>query len=403
MNHKFPFFILLVTTISPLVFSEDTILESNINTFSKSIEIEQLKNAKKVNQSLFYPEINIVTGIGSEYSKGDDETEKGGILYLDAKMNLYRGMEDYNSIKINEMKIQKTTLEKELELNKTRIEYFNLFSDNEVLTQDIKLIQNELENNKSQESMARKKVNAGLTTDAELLDFQIKQDNLLNEILANELKIKENENAIKIIFSSKFSLEEIKKQIPLNQFTELKKAENSENLNMAQLSQALSLSQLEVDKSKSSYLPKIDLEAKAGSITPQTKMFKDKTEHQIALTLTIPLFSGFSGDASRQQMILDKQLKERILKDYQVNLPAVMENEEKRIELSKHLLATNEKTLKKAEKFQEQTISEYKRGIKNSPDLISASDRVFELKRKANELGNDLKKAIYSYNTNYSK
>ncbi len=403
MNHKFPFFILLVTTITPLAFSEDTILESNLNTFSKSIEIEQLKNAKKVNQSLFYPEINIVTGVGSEYSKGDDETEKGGILYLDTKMNLYRGMEDYNSIEINEMKIQKANLERELELNKTKIEYFNLTSDNEVLTQDIKLIQNELENNKSQESMARKKVNAGLTTDAELLDFQIKQDNLLNEILANELKIKENENAIKNIFGNKFSLEELKSKIPLNESTELKKAQIPENLNLTQLSQDVSLSELEINKSKSSYLPKIDLEAKAGSITPQTKMFKDKTEHQVALTLTIPLFSGYSSDAFSHQMILDKQLKERIFKNYQVNLPSILENEEKRIELNRHLLAANEKTLKKAEKFQEQTISEYKRGIKNSPDLISASDRIFELKRKANELNNDIKKAIYSYNTNYSK
>lgn len=403
MNHKFLFFILLVITISPLVFSEDTILESNVNNFSKSVEVEQLKNAKKLNQSLFYPEINVVTGVGSEYSKGDEETEKGGILYLDARMNLYRGMEDYNSLKINEMKIQKATLEKELELNKVRIEYFSLISDNEVLIQDIKLIQAELENNKSQESMARKKVNAGLTTDAELLDFQIKQDNLLNEILANELKIKENENAIKSLFGNKFSLEEIKKQIQLNQFNELKKTQNAENLNLTQLAQDVSLSQLELDKSRSGYLPKIDLEAKAGSITPQTRMLKDKTEHQVALTLTIPLFSGFSSDASAQQLILDKQLKERTLKDYQLNLPSVLENEEKRIELSRHLIATNEKTLNKAEKFQRQTISEYKRGIKNSPDLISASDRVFELKRKANELNNDLKKAIFNYNTNYTK
>ena len=251
--------------------------------------------------------------------------------------------------------------------------------------------------------MARKKVNAGLTTDAELLDFQIKQDNLLNEILANELKIKENENAIKNIFGNKFSLEELKSKIPLNESTELKKAQIPENLNLTQLSQDVSLSELEINKSKSSYLPKIDLEAKAGSITPQTKMFKDKTEHQVALTLTIPLFSGYSSDAFSHQMILDKQLKERIFKNYQVNLPSILENEEKRIELNRHLLAANEKTLKKAEKFQEQTISEYKRGIKNSPDLISASDRIFELKRKANELNNDIKKAIYSYNTNYSK
>lgn len=403
MNHKFLFFILLVATFSSSVFSEDTIVESNVNTFSKSVEVEQLKNAKKGNQSLFYPEINIVTGVGSEYSKGDEETDKGGILYLDAKMNLFRGMEDYNSLKIDDMKIQKATLEKELELKKLKIEYSNLISENEVLNQDIKLIQSELENNKSQESMARKKVNAGLTTDAELLDFQIKQDNLQNEILVNELKIKENENTIKSLFANKFLLEEIKGQIQLNQSNELKKVQNTENLYLNQLSQEVSLSQLEVDKAKSSFWPKIDLEAKAGSITPQSKMFDDKTEHQVALTLTIPLFSGFSSSASAQQVILERQLKEKMFKDYQSNLPIIMENEEKRIELNKHLLATNEKILKKAQKFQEQTISEYKRGIKNSPDLISASDRVFELKRKANQLNNDLKKAIYNYNTNYTK
>lgn len=402
MKTKSLFLFPILLSLSLGALSDETFLENNQEIFNRKIEIEQLQKEKALNRSVFYPELNIVSGLGSEYSSGDAETEKGGILFLDAKMNLFRGLEDLDALKINDIKMQKAVLEKEIEIKKIKIDYYNMHSENEVLREEIKLIRQELEINKSHENMARKKVDSGLTSNVELLDFQIKQDTLANEISVNELKIAENEKSMSAIFGNKFTLEEINQKIAKENL-ELKKSKREDNLFIKKLTQDVSISQLEVKKTKSNYLPKIDLEAKIGSITPKSKVFEDKTEHQVALTLTIPLFSGFSTDASYQHAILDKKIKENSLNNYHANYSTMIDTEEKRIELNKLLLNANEKTLKKAEKFQEQTLLEYKRGIKNSPDLISASDRVFELKRKNLELHSDLKKAIYSYNMNYSE
>lgn len=50
----------------------------------------------------------------------------------------------------------------------------------------------------------------------------------------------------------------------------------------------------------------------------------------------------------------------------------------------------NEKRLVSAKKYYELTLSEYRRGIKNSPDLVDATERWFESKKKKYEIKKDL-------------
>jgi hypothetical protein len=73
----------------------------------------------------------------------------------------------------------------------------------------------------------------------------------------------------------------------------------------------------------------------------------------------------------------------------------------KKIELSKKILTSLERSLTQAIKYKELTISEYKRGIKNSPDVISASDKKFELEKRILETQNELANSSYSFNETF--
>ena len=46
--------------------------------------------------------------------------------------------------------------------------------------------------------------------------------------------------------------------------------------------------------------------------------------------------------------------------------------------------------MKNAQKYFELTLAEYRRGTKNSPDLVGATDRLFSTKKKTFELIKDL-------------
>ena len=50
----------------------------------------------------------------------------------------------------------------------------------------------------------------------------------------------------------------------------------------------------------------------------------------------------------------------------------------------------NDKKLVNSQKYFDLTLGEYKRGIKNSPDLVGATDRLFLAKKKKYELLKEL-------------
>ncbi|MGZ3807531.1 MAG: hypothetical protein ACXVCE_05555, partial [Bacteriovorax sp.] len=65
------------------------------------------------------------------------------------------------------------------------------------------------------------------------------------------------------------------------------------------------------------------------------------------------------------------------------------------------ILTSLERSLTQSVKYRELTINEYKRGIKNSPDVISASDKRLEVERKILETKNELLSTTYSLNETF--
>ena len=395
----------LLLLASQISFADENIFDKNLDYEAAKTEFKNLQSDRKINRSTFYPKLNIVTGIGSEYTRDKTETEKGGMLYLDSKINLYNGFKDYNLLSKNRNQLNKANAQKEMTLIKIKNDVYKKFQEINTIQEQNNLIKTELENNKNQSNWALKKVNAGLTSNAELMDFQIKQTNLENEISINELKLKELENELKQLFNSEKSadltLEDAKKvySVLTDKLTMKNPSENS--LTQKVLIADLKIAEDELKASKSGYYPSLDLEAKAGTITPSHSLLKDKTEHQIALTLTIPIFSGFETKAESQKALNEKTQKEKELRSYQVNLNSNIELDKKRIELNKLLLKGQEEMLAKSIKFYDQTINEYKRGIKNSSELISASDRVLETRKKILELKAEINSRILDFNNAY--
>ena len=113
-------------------------------------------------------------------------------------------------------------------------------------------------------------------------------------------------------------------------------------------------------------------------------------ESKYALILTIPLFSGLetfnktksanfqitSAEKNKDQKIIDLQADIIILK-------------KKAAELSQ-LYKINEFRLVNSQKYFDLTLAEYRRGIKNSPDLVTATDRLFSSKKRKYEILKEL-------------
>ncbi|MGZ3789000.1 MAG: TolC family protein [Bacteriovorax sp.] len=392
--------LLMVSAVRAEIF-----YENNLEVMSAQTKIKTLKLEKKIERSLFLPEFSLNTGLGSEKLNdfGELKKEEGPYLFLEGKLNLYRGGRDQSSLEKTDIQIQMATLEKEIKKRNLNIESMKKFLELELLSKENQLLEDELKTNSNEQLMARKKVDAGLTTSADLIDFDLKATALQNDLEKNQLKRQTIEKELVNLYGGLTSLEAILKNEKEASIAMAlgDKIKFSESLQWLLERKQRELIALEKKSTQSEYLPSIDLEAKWGQITPQRRFLEPEREHQIALNISIPLFSGWSTEGKLEQTDLESTLKTRQLRQTELDQEAKVELELKKMALLKKILTSLERSLTQSVKYRELTINEYKRGIKNSPDVISASDKRLEVERKILETKNELLSTTYSLNETF--
>lgn len=391
--------IIVVLSFSQIARAQD-FLRENVNVKASDAQIENLKQERKIIKSLFLPELALKIGVGSEKLKDFDyENERGPFTFLEGKLNLYRGGRDSIAVQKNDIKITSSQLEKEIRLRELRVELFKKQNAILLLERKNALIERELKDSSNQSGMARKKVNAGLTTSVDLIDFELKNNLLSNEMEKNNLEKDQIFSEIEIMKGQKLSANEMKQDLNDIPQLALSNVDSSPIFELAK--RKLELSKMDQKDARSEYLPSLDLEAKWGQITPQKSFWKEEKEHQVALSLTIPLFSGFSTQGKIQQSLIEINQRERELNQAQLVQTTLLDIGKRKVELLKRNVNFLEKTVTQAQKYRELTISEYKRGIKNSPDVISASDKILELEEKLIEAKVELSNETYALNETF--
>ncbi len=396
LSDKLSLITLLMTSIIVSAEAQSDLLnfDNNVELGSAKSKIQSLKVENKINKSLFLPELYLRGGVGSEKLQENlYETEKGPYLFLESKLNIYRGGRDSALNKKNTLEISEMNLELEIKKRGINISAFKILSTINLISTEKKLIDAELSSNKTQQSMASKKLNAGLTSSIDLIDFDIKNDYLTNELDILDLKIETLKKEFTILFGGEISSTEMETTL-INLSKTLNDANiiNIENSPSFKLSQKkMEISSINQESVKSEYLPSLDLEAKWGNISLQEKFSRSPREHQIAFNITLPLFTGYSTDYKFQQSVIESTQKKREMRQIEIEAKSLQQLELKKIELSKKLLLSLNHSLSQSIKYKDLTISEYKRGIKNSSDIISASDKKLELERKILEMQNELK------------
>ena len=386
--------VLALITVNANAQSDFVNFDNNMEIGSTKSKLESLEIENKINKSSFLPELYLSGGVGSEKLQDNSyETEKGPFLFLESKLNIYKGGRDSGLKKKNALEISAMNIELEMKRREINISSFKILAAINLITTEKKLIDAELSSNKNQQSMARKKLNAGLTSSIDLLDFDIKNDYLLNELDILDLKIETLKKEFAILYGSEISNNEME-----SMFANISKSLNESNVINFEKSPSFNLLQKQVDiititqdSVKSEYLPTIDLEAKWGHITPQEKFSSSPREHEIALNISFPIFTGYSTDYKFKQSVIESTQKKREMRQIELEANSLQELELKKIALSKKLLLSLNHSLSQSVKYKDLTISEYRRGIKNSSDIISASDKKLELERKILETQNELK------------
>lgn len=398
MNQSFFIFALLFISLSAKALEGINILEKNL--FEKNQEFlalqMQMESKKALNSSLgsgYYPTLNIVGGLGQNQTDDRPIPEKGYLGYAEGRFNIYRGFKDQVINAQRNLDLQLIKLEIESKKRNLRSQLIEIASNIIFLHKLQSILEEENKVTQIQKKMAAKKVAAGLTGSVDNLEFELRENEIqIEQKQINQQHQEAHQNFVRLFgediadskfekldFSSAEKLTKIADQINLENTLDYQKTE-------------LRLKQFDLEKKeiKSEFLPSLDFTYGVGRITPSEDSPMKFNEFRYALLLTVPLFSGFDTYYKIKAAALNYQSAEKLKVQTQNNIHSDFNiTKIKILELSV-LFQINEKKLVISQKYFDLTLAEYKRGIKNSPDLVGATERLFLSKKKKYELLKEL-------------
>lgn len=359
--------------------------KQNIEQKIDEVELHKTESKLKSAQSENYPELFGVLGGESRRTLDDGEssvnTEK-----LIAEMRVHYNIYKFGGTlkKVKALEEIKQAQSKKLDLSAFLFEKkFERFYVNALYHKRIvEILGDELAFNKTLVSLVRKKEKSGLTGKADFLDVRMRESNLESELLSNEANYDEALERLRW-----FAQIPIKESIELNGELKVGKADFSKkevvekaksfNREYQEAKSQMSASRYELASLKASNLPQINLKARFGRMRiDETYTSENSLEGLAGIYVDIPIWDGGKRESQAELQRLKASKKElefqRVVRDLEVEVSHELhklKNALKQIELS-------EKSLKASREYYRNVLSEYKRGIKSSMDLISARDRL---------------------------
>lgn len=372
---------------------EKKIYEKNQDFISLQMQAESKQALSQSTSSGFYPTLNAVGGWGQ--NKTDDllVTEKGYVGYLEGKFNLFHGFKDQSVANQKEVDLKITNLELELKRRDLKADLTEIASSMIFLHKLQSILEEEYKVTQSQKQMAAKKVAAGLTGSVDNLEFELRE----NEIQIEQKQIVQqheeaHQNFIRL-YGENISDAELEK-LDFSNAEQLIKTIDQIKVDFNLQYQIANFQQekaaFEKQEIKSDYLPSIDFTYSAGRITPSDDTPAKFNESKYALLITIPLFSGFDTFYKTKAANLAFQSSEKIKNQQHNQITADFNILKTKIKQLAALYEINQQKLITSQKYFDLTLSEYKRGIKNSPDLVTATERLFSSKKQKYTLLKDL-------------
>ena len=223
-----------------------------------------------------------------------------------------------------------------------------------------------------------------MTSAAADLEFELKDATLRSDLKRFLLEKDERARELSLLIGYKNPTAEIvvKGHLVRDSRTPKKSvvSQRLENENLEILEAKVEYEQSQADKviARAGLLPKLDVRGRYGKIESEGRIVAGADNYEVFLTLNVPLFSGFSsvGEVRSSQARVEESAA--VLKRTSAQLRATVDGLYAKLASVMERLDLEEKTLVRSELYYKITIGEYRRGVKNSPDMVVAAERLLE-------------------------
>lgn len=367
----------------------------NKEVMEANLKLESATALKGKTRSFYYPEIGIEGGAESYHSSQTNASN--GFAFAYGRYNLYNGGKDFNAFK-TQSKEQEFA---DFHLAKTKVrvqrEVAHQFYDLLFIQEANKLKIQALEINQSQLKMAEKRKAAGITSDSDVLEFELREATLHSDLLLLEQeKLSSMREFLRILgrdeTNTNIEVSGALNRVPVNkELSELISQAQNEREDLIEAKKNLSIATFAHSATLGSWFPKADFEANYGNLPRADRILTETPTLGILLKVSLPLFSGFDSYYERVSKAHEMDRAEVTMKRVEQQMKVQVEMAFSKLKTIGSRADLEEKNLDRSKRYYEITTAEYKRGIKNSLDVASATEKLFDTKLRDLQYRRDFK------------
>lgn len=366
---------------------------------------DHVKGAEKISQAVealrpspmrpFYPTLKVEAGI-ERFERELLPQRQDPFGSATAELNIFRGGKDFleqESLGLESSAARLLSSHAFLEeLKKTRLAYADL-----VYAEGLKkvLIEARILNEKNLASASRRR-SSGMATDTDQIEFEIKRQAILQDLEATELDIHQALASLTVLLGLQSgargdlkwpdTFEKI--SFDLSQMSEKPKTTLDFQI------EELETKKKDVERRIAArwWIPDVDLYGGYALHTMRDSdefRRRDRDEVFGGVRVSVTLFDqGESLRKQRQESLLSEAQALRLSQSKRES-EAELDIALKSIEKNQRLMQGAENSAASAKKYLSQTLSEYSRGVKNSPDVSAATDKYIEAQTRHLQIQKD--------------
>ncbi len=392
------FFLPLTTSANSIVVTSQNIKSLLVGKNSKILATKLEKSAAEEREGSltrsFFP--SLVLYAGQESFKTGSLTQKLQPSYgAEARVNIFNGgldkiENDVRALETKKLEYQHQRVSSE-ELEKARAGYWQSL----YLQEKVSLLTATLEMNKQNLNSAQRRIKSGVATDSDRFEFEMKEVDLKRDLAETEIQLISQIRLLKILlglgegsiisFSEKLSHDH--------------DYESMLNQSMKQHEFLFKEFEIEAEKQKLSvqsyhrtWWPKLDAFAAYNQYNQRIESAGPdasddmRREAVLGLRMTMSFATGLEAqreaNALSQKALASQTLANSLKQEVEVHL----QGEIAELNFLHDQVHEAEQNIARAERYYKLTQSEYSRGVKNSPDVMGASEKLFEMRHKRLEI-----------------
>ncbi len=351
------------------------------NVKAAELTFKARQSATRLFQSAYGPRVDAF--FGAQDKREGPELDRGGIAGVELKWNLWRGGGDRARLQQGEAEVAIAEIEYRRQQQIMRGELLMKVGRALMAHELVMIEERELTLNQEHSDMAQRKVAAGLTSRIDKLEFELRR----NEIEAR-LEDYRTQLQDQLARLASFGLGDPKSSPELTQAWREHLKLNprlQESLEILAAEPIVRVQQLQADSAKSTRWGELDLLASAGRLRAVDQR-TDFDDRHFELKIRIPLWASgqIQSRVDEAQAFLSRE--ESRLSELRRQKQVERLDLERQVSSTRRLLDLAKSRVQRAQNYFDMTTAEYRRGIKNSPDLASASELLFEAHKHRAEL-----------------